>query len=677
MTDSCAPHLRHSILVVDDDPVILSILRHLLAQDGFDVWTAGDAVQTFAILAERLPCLLLLDVMLPGMDGFEICRRLKHDPRTAHLPVTLVTANAGSVDAHQVLAAGAVDYIKKPFARDEILMRVRIQIRLHESMIDQQRLHQHLTVINSATKDAIIIMDSEGRVSHWNKAAESIFGYAPGEVLGRGLHALLAPIRFREAYERAAPRFRATGTGDVVGQTVELVAVNKSGEEFPIELSLASVLVDGTWCAVGIARDISHRKRLDSALQQRDEEYRTLYDASRDALMTLAPPFWKFTSCNSATVALFRAETAADFLTLDPGDVSPAYQPDGRASADEAKEMIEKALRDGFAGFAWTHRRFDGEEFPADVLLTRTEYAGKQFLQATVRDMTEKRAIEAELGLARKLEAVGQLAAGIAHEINTPTQYVGDNVQFLRDAFEGYRQIVGRYRDAVETLRAVGGHETLVEGIRKAESDIDIAYLDANLSGAFDSCSDGIARISTIVRAMKEFAHPDQREKCLADLNQAMSNTLTIAASEHKYVADVETEFGPLPLVLCHVGDLNQVFLNLIVNAAHAIGEVVGQSGARGRIRIRTLQEGPSVRIDIADTGSGIPEAIRHRIFEPFFSTKEVGKGTGQGLAIARSVVVTKHSGSLDFETETGRGTTFTIRIPIDGRNAEVTAVPR
>jgi signal transduction histidine kinase len=148
-------------------------------------------------------------------------------------------------------------------------------------------------------------------------------------------------------------------------------------------------------------------------------------------------------------------------------------------------------------------------------------------------------------------------------------------------------------------------------------------------------------------------------------LSKALQTTLNIARNEYKYVANVTTELGDLPPVLCHVGDLNQVFLNLIVNAAHAIGDVVGQGGSKGTIRITTVREGDLVRIDIADTGSGIPEAIRHRIFDPFFTTKEVGKGSGQGLAIARSIVVTKHRGSLTFESAVGKGTTFTIRLPI------------
>jgi signal transduction histidine kinase len=183
---------------------------------------------------------------------------------------------------------------------------------------------------------------------------------------------------------------------------------------------------------------------------------------------------------------------------------------------------------------------------------------------------------------------------------------------------------------------------------------------------SFASCQDGISRISTIVRAMKEFSHPDQREKAPADLNQALQTTLAVAKNEYKYVADITTEFGDLPPVLCHVGDLNQVFLNLIVNASHAIGDVVGKGGTKGTIRITTSREDNLVRIDVADTGSGIPAAVRPRIFDPFFTTKEVGKGTGQGLAIARSIVVTKHHGSLTFDSEVGQGTTFTIRLPID-----------
>ena len=195
-----------------------------------------------------------------------------------------------------------------------------------------------------------------------------------------------------------------------------------------------------------------------------------------------------------------------------------------------------------------------------------------------------------------------------------------------------------------------------------------------NLPLAIDSSIDGLGRIATIVRSMKEFAHPDQGEKKLVDLNQAIRSTLVIARNEYKYVAEMETHFEELPLVACYLGEFNQVILNLLVNASHAIGDVVKDSGNLGKLTVRTRLDGDAVEISISDTGPGIPEAARDKIFDPFFTTKEVGKGTGQGLAIAHSVIVAKHAGTLRFETEMGKGTTFFIRLPLDAGEAEQAA---
>jgi PAS domain S-box-containing protein len=236
-------------------------------------------------------------------------------------------------------------------------------------------------------------------------------------------------------------------------------------------------------------------------LRASEEKYRSLFDSSRDALMTLEPPSWRFADANPATLAMFRAKSAAEFAAYGPRDLSPEKQPDGRASHDVAQEMIGTAVREGSALFDWTHKRIGGQEFPCTVLLTRVERGGRQSLQATVRDLSEQRQIEIDLAHARKLEAVGQLAAGIAHEINTPTQYVGDGVHFLKEAFEGYQRLVNQYRQAVETLEAAGG-SALTRGIRETEEEIDLAYLETNVPGSFESCQDGISRISTIVRAM-------------------------------------------------------------------------------------------------------------------------------------------------------------------------------
>jgi PAS domain S-box-containing protein len=273
--------------------------------------------------------------------------------------------------------------------------------------------------------------------------------------------------------------------------------------------------------------------------------------------------------------------------------------------------------------------------------------------------------MEAELRLAQKLESVGQLAAGIAHEINTPMQYIGDSVQFLRFAFDDLLNIFSKARPCIEALSAVGGHDDLLHALEIAQEDADLPYLVRQTPRAFDRTVEGIERVSSIVRSMREFAHPDQKEKAPADINAALQNVLTVSRNEYKYVAEVVTAFDELPMVVCHLGEISQVFLNLIVNAAHAIDEVVKGTDQKGIIGIRTYFNGESVHITIEDNGGGIPKEVQPRIFDPFFTTKPVGKGTGQGLSICRSIVVDKHGGKLTFDTVVGRGSAFHVDLPV------------
>ncbi len=292
-------------------------------------------------------------------------------------------------------------------------------------------------------------------------------------------------------------------------------------------------------------------------------------------------------------------------------------------------------------------------------------------LRGMMLDVTDQRRMENELAQAQKLESVGRLAAGVAHEINTPVQFVSDSVSFVREAMDDLSEIVDKYRELRNATQNTDNSTTLVRAAAKAaeeaEDDADLDYILENAPVALDRARDGLGRVAAIVRSMKEFAHPDRKEMAQSDLNQAIQSTLVIASNEYKYVADVELALGDLPLVNCYAGEINQVVLNLIVNAAHAIGDVVRGTDKKGKIRVVTRVLDDQVEIAIGDTGKGIPVDVRSRIFDPFFTTKEVGKGTGQGLAIARAVVVEKHGGTLHFETESGQGTTFYIRLPING----------
>lgn len=289
-------------------------------------------------------------------------------------------------------------------------------------------------------------------------------------------------------------------------------------------------------------------------------------------------------------------------------------------------------------------------------------------LQSSIAELVSTRA---RLVQEEKLTSVGRLASGIAHEINTPVQFVNDNIVFIRDAMKDLTTLIEKYQQWHRILHDGRPWSEAAAEIAKAEQDADLPYIVENFPAAIQSSLDGLARVATIVRSVKEFAHPDQSEVTSVDLNRAIENTLTIARGEYKYVADVKMELGNLPPVACCASELNQAILNIIVNAAHAIADVVKNTGQRGAITIRTQHEGASVVISIADSGGGISREIRDKIYDPFFTTKEVGRGTGQGLAIARSVIVDKHGGELSFETVLGKGTTFFIRIPVARKPSE------
>jgi len=276
--------------------------------------------------------------------------------------------------------------------------------------------------------------------------------------------------------------------------------------------------------------------------------------------------------------------------------------------------------------------------------------------------------MEIQLRHAQKLESVGQLAAGIAHEVNTPAQYIGDNIRFLRESFA---QLTPLLRQHERLLRAVKENSVPPELIAELDQSLresDLEFLIAETPRAIEQSLEGVNCVTRIVHSMRDFSHPGSGEKIPTDLNQAVESTLTVAANEWKYVANIVKDFQPgLPRVPCLPGELNQVILNLVVNAARAIAAVtVGDPRNKGTITIVTRRDGDWVEIQVADTGAGIPEAIRDKVFDPFFTTRPMGEGTGQGLAIARNLIVGRHNGTLTFQSQEGVGTVFTIRLPID-----------
>ncbi len=355
---------------------------------------------------------------------------------------------------------------------------------------------------------------------------------------------------------------------------------------------------------------------------------------------------------------------------LPPGGFDGRYETFLACVHPEDRQGVERAMTTALtSGAEYSHsHRVVWRDGSIHWILGRGQFHQDHDGQASrmygaVMDVTDRRVLEHQVLQSQKIEAIGQLAAGIAHEINTPTQYVGDNLRFLQESFDGLLQVVVAYGEVVETARAAGLPVAVADAAWKL---VDGPFILEEAPKAAAQARDGIDRVTSIVRAMKEFSHPDGDEQVLVDLNRAIENTIAVSRNEWKYLAELEFTPTPnLPPVPCRLGEIQQVVLNLIVNAAHAIGDVVDRGDEKGTITVSTALVDDIVEIRVNDSGTGIPPEVQGRIFDPFFTTKDVGRGTGQGLALARDFVVRKHRGTITFQTEMGKGTSFLVRLPL------------
>ena len=403
-------------------------------------------------------------------------------------------------------------------------------------------------------------------------------------------------------------------------------------------------------------RDITERKRNEDALQ-----VLSLAVEQSPASVVITDPKGNITYVNR------RFMECTGYSQEEVLGKNPRVLKSGHSSPEVYKNLWETITRGGEWHGEFHNRKKNGDLYWESVAITPIKNAKDSITHylALKEDITERKTMESQLRQAQKLEAIGQLAAGIAHEINTPTQFVTDNLTFLRDSCKTTLELIALYRKAIQDCGA-SLPENARSALQEAEQAADIEFLTTEMPRAIEQALDGARRVAKIVRAMKEFSHPDTSDKTSADLNRAIETTITVARNEWKYVAEMETSFEQnLPQVPCQIGEFNQVILNLIVNAAQAIKEKV-KDGEKGSIHVSTRTKGEFVEIAIRDTGTGIPESHRSRVFDPFFTTKEVGKGTGQGLSLAHNIIVNKHGGKIWFESATGQGTTFFLQLPIN-----------
>jgi two-component system NtrC family sensor kinase len=526
-------------------------------------------------------------------------------------------------------------------------------------MSDDERQLRLSAMVAHHTDRAIMILDPTGIIEWVNPGFTKLMGYSAAEVVAK-------PSNFLHGYgaESTSGKLIEQRIRAGVGADVELLHYTKSGDPLWIRSEIRPVRNAGGVLEHFVVLEVDLLEEERAARKVREDEERWML-----ALEVNDVAVWDL---DVTTHTVMGSKRWAELLGIGEADLKIDACPVPRElfHPDELPRFLQgwQSLLDGTqqsletgiqlrVGSNYRYMRLRGR-------VVRRDAAGAPLrVVGTLVDIHEARLMQIQAAHASKLESIGELAAGIAHEINTPTQYVGDNVRFLGDAFESIQRCI----DELTAQLARSGEAVPCSSLREQLDRVDMPYLRGEIPKAIGQSLDGIQRIAKIVGAMKEFSHPGQ-ERTPTDINHAIANTITVATNEWKYVAKVETDLdATLPAVPVVPGEFNQVILNIIVNAAQAIAETRGPDDTHlGRIFVATRRGAEWAEIEISDSGCGMPRHVQERIFDPFFTTKPVGKGTGQGLSIAHNVIVKKHRGSILVNSEPGRGTTFTIRLPLE-----------
>jgi PAS domain S-box-containing protein len=691
--------IKH-ILIVDDEQPIRKLLCNFLEGSGYRCRTAEDAETASSILAIESFDLLLSDINMPNVSGLDLVRFVNQ--AYPEMATIIVSAMDDPQRAKQALDLNVYGYIVKPFERNQILICVENALRRHDLEMEaknrEARLEQivldrtlqlenllrdHKQIIKTSEKlvkrieDQLVFMqtlidsiplpvyykDTKGRFLGCNTAFESCIGIGRSRIIGKSVHDV-APKRHADIHHEVdMALIRDSGKA-----TYESMVIFGDGTRHEMIVSKAVYRnAQGEVAGiVGTMLDITERKRVEEALRASEEKNRKILENIGLGVSLIGPgmevlelnrqmrEWFPGIELEREPICFRALHGQARETVCDDCPVFKTFQSDGVFEG-----IIQAAVRGENRTFRTVSSPIHDQEGKVTAVIELMD------------DITGKLALERELRQAQKLESIGQLAAGIAHEINNPIQYVGDNIKFFKTTFETLFGIIEQGQKILAAIKEGPLTKEMVDEFEDLVTQADVELLAEEIPDAMKDTIEGVQRVSKIVHSMRVFSHPGTDQKTAVDINRALESTITVARNEWKYVAEVETDFDPdLPFVSCLPGEINQVFLNLLVNAAHAIEEVVkDKETGKGRISISTRAKGEGVEIRFSDTGGGIPESIQHRIFDPFFTTKAVGKGTGQGLAIAHSVIVEKHGGALKFETGKGTGTTFIIQLPLSEKD--------
>lgn len=718
--------MHAKILIVDDEEGVRRLIKKALSLQGYECLLASNAAEARGLLMRQKIDLIVSDIRMPGESGLDLIQYALAtypdmavivvsgigDPETAKAALTIgvhgylvkpfehaqVLISAMNALRSKELESNERTYregLEELVAKKTVELRDRVA-RLEEAQRALKESEESSGAITESAQDAIFRIDNQGRISYWNGAAERIFGWKREEAVGREFYRLIAPERQRSAHAKAFERFRESGEGLAVGKTMEKVAIRKGGDEFPVELSISAVKIKGLWNSIAILRDISERKQLEGQLSRRTQDLeeakaglaseheklnrlfarveraKVEWERTMDciqSMLLLTDETGKIVRVNRA-VSEFTGKTYRELIGQEWDKMlfgeCPGVEPNPDSVPEIRHEPSGKWLsvktgplykEDASSPYGKVISIYDSTSLKETTLALE---AKSESLQAAYRELKDTQALIIQQ---EKLASIGQLAAGVAHEINNPTGFISSNLKTLSDYLRDLFRLMEAYREVIRWLKAkeplTGPLSDLVQRIESIETEADIGFIMEDTPTLLEESQEGTERIKKIVQDLKDFAHPGKQELVYADINKNLDSTLNIAWNEIKYKAKVRKDYGELPEVRCFPQQLNQVFMNILVNAAQAIDR-------DGEITITTQGRNSHVEIRISDTGKGIPEGLLPRIFEPFFTTKEVGKGTGLGLNVAYNIIK-KHKGSIEVESSLGKGTTFVVQIPVHG----------
>ena len=698
------------ILVIDDVIDNIRLLSFELQHQGYEALSASSGRQGLEIAASEHPDVILLDVMMPDMGGIEVCRRLKADPQTRMIPVILVTAMGLDENVIAGLDAGADDYVSKPYRKEVLAARIRAAMRIKESydavlrtnqqlqeeiasrklaeeelLAKQQELvreRANLQTIFDGVQVGMLLVDENTQVTRVNNVFARLVGKEPPEFVGHQpgdglccIHASETLAGCGHSTTCSACPVRSTmeqvlKRGETVRDAEVAMRLRIGGEEQRLCLSINAtpLELDGKKYALLALMDISQSKRA-------EERYRALFESSRDAIMILAPPSWKFTSGNSATVALFGTRDESKFSTLCPWDLSPEMQPDGRPSAEKAKEIIETAMSEGSHFFEWTHKKMDGEDFPATVLLTRMELDGKAMLQATVRDITEQKERETqverlnhELVDASRRAGMAEVATGVLHNVGNVLNSVNVSANLIAEKLNGSR--VARVSSVAALLDEHSDHlmDFFVADARGNQLPGYLKMLGKHLEDEKVAVIKELDELHQNVEHVKEIINLQQAHSRASGvlevvrLDEVLDGAIKLnSASFLRHNVRLLREYEEVPPLMVDKHRLLQILVNLIGNARDALKASTDDDK---RLILRMGVEGEScATITVSDNGVGISPENMPRIFEHGFTTKPQGHGFG----LHSSALAAKElGGSLEVDSDgPGSGASFRLELPL------------